>query len=172
MDTLNSIKTRRSIRRFRPAPLPRNVINTLQEAIMWAPSAGNLQSRKFYFITNKKLQTDLADAAHEQQFVSEAPLTVVACSIPERSAQLYGSRGRDLYAINDTSASIQNLLLTATSLRLGSCWVGSLDEEKVKKILHLEKEVRPIAVIPIGYPDEDPTPPEQVNREQIIKEIS
>jgi len=107
---LEVIKKRRSIRRFRPDPVPEDLLRELLEAACWAPSAGNLQPWEFYVVTNLTLKRDLAAAA-SQRFVGEAPVVIVVCVVPERSAIHYGERGRNLYCLQDTAAAIYRIRL-------------------------------------------------------------
>lgn len=108
MNVLNIIKNRRSVRRFINESIPKEVQEALKDAIIWAPSAGNLQSRKFYFVFNQAMKEDLVKAALGQSFIAEAPLVIVAC-IDLRISDDYGERGVKLYAIQDVAASIQNV---------------------------------------------------------------
>lgn len=170
MEVFEAIKKRRSIREFQKREIPREIIEKLIEAIIWAPSAGNLQSRKFYFVFNEKIKMALSQAALNQDFIAEAPLVVVGCT-DDRISQRYGERGRNLYAICDVSASIQNLMLEAAELGLGTCWVGAFDEEEVSEILNLPENLRPIAIIPVGYPAEKPSPPKRKEVEEVITKI-
>lgn len=148
---IDTIKSRRSVRSFLNTPIPQDTINELIEALRWAPSAGNLQSRKFYFITDEKHRVDLAYAAW-QNFIREAPLVIVGCcdySIRKK----YGERGINLYSIQDVSASIMNMLLVAHEKGLGSVWIGAFMENSVSDILGLSKDLRPIVIVPVGYPN-------------------
>ncbi|MCL6560259.1 MAG: nitroreductase family protein [Firmicutes bacterium] len=83
--------------------------------------------------------------------MAEAPVVVVVCAEPSRSAQYYGERGRHLYCLQDTAAATQNMLLAATAYGLGSCWVGAFDENQVRDCLGIPPERRPVALIPLGY---------------------
>lgn len=150
MTVLEAITARRSIRRFTDQQVPEEMIDVLLDAVRWAPSAGNLQSRKFFFILDVPLRTALAAAALGQQFIARAPLVVVACA-DLRISLRYGERGADLYCIQDSAASVQNLLLAAHELGLGSCWVGAFDEAAVNDLLSLPEYHRPVAIIPVGY---------------------
>jgi len=170
MDILDVIKKRRSVRKFKRKEIPKDFIEKLKTALIWAPSAGNLESRKFFFVFDENLKKRLALAAFSQSFIKDAPLVVVACA--DRNIKFhYGERGEELYMICDVSASIQNLLLCAEALGLGACWVGAFDEDEVAKILNLPSNLRPIAIVPIGFPDEKPTPPPRSSKKDIIKEI-
>ena len=170
MEVFEAILKRRSVRRFKDSQIPREKIERLKEALIWAPSAGNLQARKFYFVFNEELKEKLAEAALNQDFISEAPLVVVGCCDLEKISW-YGERGKNLYTICDVAASIENLMLLATAEGLGSCWVGAFDEEKVIKILNLPKNERPIVLVPVGLPAQTPKVPPRVKPEEAIKEI-
>ncbi len=168
MEVLKAIKERRSIRKFLDKEIPKAAIDALIEAILWAPSAGNLQSRRFYFVSNMDIKRNLAKAALNQDFIYQAPLTVVAC-LDTRIRRYYGERGTELYAVQDVSASIQNLMLEAVELGLGSVWVGAFYEEEVRKILNLPEYLRPISIIPVGYPANKPMPPSRVSKEEMVR---
>jgi nitroreductase len=167
-ELLELIRNRRSIRAFLPDPLSEAEIEALVEAMRWAPSAGNLQSRFFYFITNKQLQRQLARAAWEQYFISEAPLVLVGC-VDTRIQAHYGTRGVALYSVMDVSAAVQNVLLTAHALGLGSCWVSAFDEAAVHSILGLPSHLRPVVIIPIGKPAESPAPRPRAPKDRIVQ---
>lgn len=146
------IRERRSVRRFRPDPVPSETITALLEAARWAPSAGNLQPWFFYVVTKQKEREMLAKAAWDQRFVAQAPVSLVVCAEPERSARVYGDRGRSLYCYQDTAAAVQNILLAASSLGLGACWVGAFREEEVRLCLAIPPGRVPVAIVPVGYP--------------------
>jgi len=167
---LEIIKERRSIRKFQKKEIPEEIIDKLIEAIIWAPSAGNLQSRKFYFVFDAKIKEKLVEAALGQDFIVQAPLVVVGCTNDE-IAWRYGERGKNLYSICDVAASIQNMMLLAHKEGLGTCWVGAFDENVVIKILNLPKNLRPIAIIPVGYPAEKPSAPPRVSKSEATEFI-
>jgi len=167
---LEIIKKRRSIREFQKKEIPEEVIDKLIEALIWAPSAGNLQSRKFYFIFNQKIKERLVEEAFVQSFIIEAPLVVIGCQ-DEEIAKRYGERGKNLYSICDVAVSIQNLMLLVYEQGLGSVWIGRFDEKIVLRILNLPKNLRPIVILPVGYPAEKPEAPPRVPKEKAIKFI-
>jgi len=168
MAILKIIKERRSIRKFQAKPLSQEGIDKLIEALIWAPSAGNLQSRKFYFVFNQEIKEKLVEAAFDQDFISDAPLVIVGCT-DEKISLRYGERGKNLYSICDIALSIQNLMLLAHSEGLGSVWVGTFDEKEVAKIVNLPENLRPIAIIPVGYPAEKLSPPPRVSKAEAVK---
>jgi nitroreductase len=158
MDVLEAIKERRSIRAFKNEDVSPEIIEKLVEAAIWAPSAGNIQPWEFIIVRESKIKRSLAEAALEQSFIEEAPIVIVVCANENRSFQGYGSRGKTLYCIQDTAAAIENLLLFAHSIRLGTCWIGAFREDKVMEILEIPSGIRPIAIIQVGYTAETPIP--------------
>lgn len=156
MDVLEAIKGRRSIRAFKSEDVPPEIVEKLIDAARWAPSAGNIQPWEFIIVRNPEIKRNLAKAALNQSFIEEAPVVIVVCADEIRSSQGYGVRGKTLYCIQDTAAATQNIHLAAYSLGLGTCWVGAFNEEEARKILEIPQGVRPVAIIPVGYPAEKP----------------
>ena len=167
-EVLKIIKMRRSVRDFRKEGIPDTVIRKLVDAILWAPSAGNLQSRKFYFVTDSKIKRNLAVAALNQSFIDEAPLVVVGCT-DSRIMSRYGERGLDLYAIQDVACSVMNMMLVASENGLGSVWVGAFRERDVFEILGLPGHLRPVVLIPVGYPSRTPPPPPRLSVREAVE---
>lgn len=117
----------------------------------FAPSAGNLQARDFIIIKDEKQKKRLSKASLNQMFIAEAPVDIVVCANLNRISP-YGSRGKDLYCIQDSAAAVEHILLLAVDIGLGACWVGAFDEYEVSRILELPPHIRPVAIVPIGYP--------------------
>jgi nitroreductase len=168
-EVLKIVKSRRSIRSFLDKKIPEEIINKLIEALIWAPSAGNLQARKFFFVTNNDLKRQLAKAALGQLFIYEAPLVIVGCIDKNKIYSRYGERGVNLYAIQDVACSITNAMLVACENGLGSVWVGAFREEEASKILKLPGHLRPVVILPIGYPDYIPSPPKRVSFHEAVE---
>jgi nitroreductase len=158
MSETSIVMQRFSCRTFTDEPLSRETMERLLEAARWAPSAGNLQPWRFVVVTEGRRRRALAAAALGQRFLADAPVVIVVCAVPEESARLYGDRGRDLYCLQDTAAAASNLLLAATELGLGGCWVGAFDEARTSRILELDPEWRPVALLAVGVPREEPDP--------------
>lgn len=167
MEILKAVKARRSIRSFLKKDIPDELVSTLIEALIWAPSAGNLQSRKFYLAREQKLKKQLAEAALSQYFISDAPISIVCCA-DARIGLHYGQRGIDLYALQDVSASIMAMMLVAHENGLGTCWVGAFNEEEVSAVMALPHNLRPVAIIPVGYPEKIPKPPSRMSAEEAV----
>ncbi|MGD0994196.1 MAG: nitroreductase family protein [Candidatus Bathyarchaeia archaeon] len=156
MDLLEIIKNRRSIRVFKKQDVPQDIIEKLLEAARWAPSAGNVQPWAFVVAISQKMKQNLSMAAFGQKDLEEASVVFVVCADEKLAEQSYGVRGKSLYCLQDTAAAIQNILLTAHSLGLGSCWIGAFKEDEIRQVIKAPKEMRPVALIPVGYPNEAP----------------
>lgn len=154
MEVFECIMSRRSVRKYEKKDVPNELIGRILRAGISAPSAGNIQPWEFIVVKEKKTKKDLSLAALRQRHVEEAPVMIVVCADPEKSADRYGDRGRNLYCIQDTAAAIENMLLTVNDLGLGACWIGSFDEERVKAILNIPEKLKPVALIPLGFPIE------------------
>ena len=167
MDVIGAIRTRRSVRKFKKKAVPMEIIKEIIELSNLAPSAGNLQARDFIVVREQKMKERLAMAAWSQYFIAEAPIVLVVCSNLERISP-YGSRGKDLYCIQDASAAVQNILLAVHSKGLSSCWIGAFSEKDVVDVLSLPNYIRPVAIIPIGYADEKADEPPHIPTEKLI----
>lgn len=168
MEILKAVKERRSIRNFQKKDIPGDLVDKLIEALLWAPSAGNLQSRKFYFIQDVTLKKEIVSAALGQSFIAEAPLVIVACTDNMISGK-YGDRGVNLYSIEDVAASIMGMMLVAHENGLGSVWVGAFREDRVFEILDMPHNLRPVAIVPVGYPSKIPSAPQRVSKQSAVE---
>ena len=153
MDIWQAIKGRHSVRAFDTRyDVPPETVRQIVQAAIQAPSAGNCQPWHFVVVRRERVRRRLARAAGGQDFIAQAPVVIVICIEPERSAERYGERGANLFCIQDTAAAIEHILLAATALRLGSCWVGAFDDSAVAGILQLSATLHPVAIVPIGVP--------------------
>lgn len=153
--------SRRSIRGYKDKDVTKEQLTSLIIAAQSAPSGGNCQPWHFYVIKDKKLQAEIKEKSCGQDWILTAPAFIVVCTDSGRSEANYGERGRDLYSIQDTAAAIQNILLCAKSMGLGTCWCGAFDEKKLSEILNLPKKFRPVGLIPVGYPAQDSYTPQK-----------
>jgi len=168
VEILEAIRERRSIRNFQKKDIPQKIVDKLIDALIWAPSAGNLQARKFFFVKDAKLKEDIAAAALNQDFIAEAPLVIVGCT-DSRISNKYGERGEYLYSIQDVAAGIMGMMLVAHENGLGTVWVGAFREEEVFDLLNLPQNLRPVAIVPVGYPVKIPSPPPRVSRQEAVE---
>ena len=133
-----------------------------------APSAGNLQAYQVYVFRKPDKREALARAAFEQTFITEAPVCLVFCADPARSAEKYGDRGAELYSVQDATIAGTYAMLAAADLGLATVWVGAFDEEEVRKVVGVES-IRPVAMFAVGYPAEEPEPTPRRAIEEIFR---
>jgi len=156
VDVFEAIKNRRSVRAFTNEPVSDEEVMKIIDSARWAPSAGNIQPWEFVVVRDAEIKRGLSAAALDQTLIEEAPVVIVVCANQLRSASGYGSRGVNLYCLQDTAAATQNMLLAAGALGLATCWVGAFQEEEARKVLNIPSGVRPVAIIPVGHPAEKP----------------
>jgi nitroreductase len=154
MEFLDLVKKRRSVRQFKDEAIPEDKLNTILEAALWAPSAGNTRCARFFVVRDADTKKRLASEAGHQLFIAQAPVAIVVAADLEAVEKGYGERGRSTYALQDAAAATQNIMLAAADLGYGSCWVGAFEEIVASKILGLPGHVRPLAIVPIGVPNE------------------
>jgi nitroreductase len=149
------------------APVKPEHITQILDAGTHAPSAGNIQDWRFVVIKDRGKRIQLAEASMSQMWIADAPVLIVVCTNMDKISERYGDRGRDLYSIQDTAAAVQNMLLAAHALGLASCWIGSFSEDAVTHILKIPEDVRPVAILPIGYPSEKRPMPKRFDLYQL-----
>jgi len=155
MDGLNCIFNRRSIRKYLKKPVEFDKIAVILKAGSKAPSAGNLQDYRFIVLTDKVVIRHVANHCTEQYWIAQAPVAIVVCTDIDRTEAYYGLRGQRLYSIQDAAAAMENMLLAAYDLGLGSCWIGSFEEEYISDALNIPDNIRPQGIITLGYADGD-----------------
>jgi nitroreductase len=152
LDLFEAIEKRASVRGFTADEVGDETVSKLLAAAVRAPTAGNLQPWRFHVVRDASVKRALAEAAWGQSFVEQAPVVLVVSADIDVSARRYGSRGETLFAIQDTAAAIENILLAAVAEGLGACWVGAFSEEAASGALGLPPRVRPLALVPVGHP--------------------
>lgn len=168
MDVIECIKSRASVRSFKADVIPDTVMDELLDAATQAPCAGNIQEWKFVVVRNPGNKKRLAQAAFEQKIIFDAPVAIVVCADLKEIGNAYGERGKNVFSIQDSAAAAQNLMLAAWDKGIGSCWIGSFNEKAVKDILVLPSQVRPMAIIPLGYPTSKPKKPGRKPLEEVV----
>ena len=148
MEFMDVITARKSVRSYLDKPIEEEKLAEILEAARLAPSWANKQCCKYIVVKDKAKIQELAGSF--RAWLKQAPVIVVACADPKNS----GSHdGMDYYLI-DIGISLQQLILAATNLGFGTCWIGSFDEAKIKKVLEVPDPVKVVAMTPIGYPED------------------
>ena len=153
MEKLNFIFKRRSIRKYTSQPIDDETIELLLKAAMAAPSACAKDPWRFIIIRSDDLKQNVVDALPNGKMMADAPVGIVVLG------DINEAHGNELsYMLQDCSAAIQNLLLAASELGLGTVWLGVHPREErinhIKKVFNLPDNIIPISCIAVGYPAE------------------
>jgi nitroreductase len=158
MDLFEVVEKRRSIRSFKPNSIPQEDLKKILEAGRLAPSGGNCQP--WYFIVVREMETKraLAAASNNQMFMADADVIIVALGDPKASSKKlpYTLSATRIPYKQDPMIAVEHMVLAATALGYGTCWIGAFNEEEVKKILKVPKDLAVIALLPVGVPNENP----------------
>ena len=168
MELFEAFEKRRSCRKYKDKDLDKEYVAVVLNAGRLAPSTGNLQDRSFVLVRNKGKRLYIAEACGGQMWMQFAPVHIVVVADNKKTKQFYGIRGERFYSIQDCALSIQNMLLAATDLGIGSCVVSAFDEDKLKRILNMPDPARPQAVITLGYCAEEPETPIKYRLEKFV----
>ena len=154
MAVFTIIGKRRSIRSYKKEPVEKKKLNRILEAGRLAPSASNRQPWRFIIVTDEKVKEKLRVAYDEEWFVS-APVIIIGCAVPEEAWMRMD--GQEYWMV-DVAIAMQNMILTATELGLGTCWIADFDEKAIQKALNLPSNTRVVAMTPLGHPAEEKHP--------------
>jgi nitroreductase len=148
MSLVDVILSRRSIRNYKKKKVPKKVLNRIFEAGRQAPSASNVQPWHFIVLTDFEVKEKLSHGRWNT-FVKDSAFTVVGCAYVGDS---YGQK----WSTVDTTIALENIVIAAWALGIGSCWIGDFEEEMVKKLLNIPEDWKVIALISFGYSAEQP----------------
>jgi nitroreductase len=150
MSFLDLILNRRSIRHYESKDISEEVLRQILEAGRQAPSAVNRQPFRFVVVNDHEIMKNLCNNLITR-FVKYAPVAIVGCA--DVKSLLTGK-----WAVVDTTIAMQNMVIAAWTLGIGSCWIGACNEEEIKKMLKIPDKWKVVALITFGYPAEQPKP--------------
>ncbi len=165
MDFYEVIKTRRSVRSYKKEPVPDDVLEKVLNAARIAPSGSNRQPWKFIIIKDPEKKKKMVQLCEGQKFIAQAPVLIVACG-----KNIHYNRGGwmgDYSMIVDIAIAVDHLTLAARAEGLGTCWIGSFDNEGIKKFLGIPEDVNVVALTPLGYPEDENVFKETKNRKKL-----
>lgn len=165
---MNNILSRKSVRAYTDRPISKTQLDTLVRAAMAAPTGKDMRPWKFVIVDDKSVIDELAKGLPRAKMLAEAQAAIVVCG----DMSITDDKGEPSKNwMLDCSAATENFLLMAESMGIGAVWTGVYPYEDrtktVKEILNLPEEIKPLCVIPMGYPKGDPQPKDKYNKENV-----
>lgn len=164
MEINAGLLSRRSVRKYKQTEISKSDLDIILKAAMYAPSAMNLQAWHFIVIDDKEVLEDTIGSIHYAEMLNQTPAAILVCG--DSSVEKNES-----WMLQNCSAAIQNVLLSAHGLGIGSCWIaihGMADVvEKVSRQFKLPAHVIPVSLVSLGYPDEAPIAEERFKKHKI-----
>jgi nitroreductase len=160
MDFFEVVEKRQSVRKYATRPIEPEKLNRILEAANRAPSAGNFQSFEIYVVQGEDQIKALTAVTFGQDFVAQAPLSIVFCTNPSRCEY----QPAETFALEDATIACTFAMMAVTALGLSSCWVGAFVPAKVAEVVGCKQNVMPMAILSIGYAAEEP---ERTSRRQL-----
>jgi len=162
METLEAIKTRRSIRKFSDQPVEPEKLQAVLEAVRQAPSWSNLQCWHLVVVENQEIRDKISELSFVESFfatygyktnpaqkaLAQAPVVIIACADPVKSGNLHDQQ----YYLADMGIASENLMLAAHDQGLGTVFVGVYHEEQIKALLGIPDNIKIVGLFPLGYP--------------------
>lgn len=175
MEVLETIRTRRSIRKYKTTPVDDKTLEQVLEAACWAPSWANTQCWRFVVVRDDNIKAELAGTLTPgnpaTDGIKNAPIAIVACAELKKSGCYRGEPRTDkgdTWYMFDVALAMQNLVLAAHALGLGTVYIGAFDAKKTASILQVPSGFCVVAMTPLGYPDQEGRVPSRKELSEIV----
>ena len=155
MEFTTLIQSRRSIRNYKSTPVPADIVDKLCLALQSAPTGSNKQPFEFIFVKDAELRRRVAEEACHQEHIGQAPLIMVACC----------EKGQSF----NVAIAVDHMILAAANEGIGSCWVGWMEADVIKRILGIPDELEVPIIVPLGYANEEPPAKERKTIDELVK---
>jgi nitroreductase len=165
MEFLELIKQRYSVRAYKPDPVEDDKLQQVLDAARLAPSAVNRQPFQLIVLRTEGREAELRRIYH-RGWLSQAPLVICICGLPGKA---WSRRDGQNYYHVDTAIAMDHLILAATDLGLGTCWVAAFDAAAAREVLGLPDDVEPVAFTPLGYAADEPGPKERKDLSELVR---
>jgi nitroreductase len=171
MEFSRLVETRRSVRSFTAEPVADEDLQRILETVRTAPTAGNLQAYRVVVVTDPEVKKKLVQFSGGQESLAQAPVVLGFIALREQSASRYGSRGRELYALQDATIATTYAMLATADVGLATVWVGAFDTLLVAEALECGPGELPVAMLPIGHAAESPEPTPRREMREFVRMI-
>ncbi|SCG85196.1 nitroreductase family protein [Methanobacterium congolense] len=164
MKFMDLIKGRYSVRRYESKPVEGEKLEKILEAVRVAPTAANKQPFKFIVVNTEGREEELK-TIYGAEWFTQAPLVICGCAVPEEG---WVRRDGKNYSEVDVTIAMDHLILEATNLGLGTCWIAAFNADAARKVLNLPEGVEPVLFTTLGYPADEPQPKTRKELSQIV----
>jgi nitroreductase len=165
VDTLETIATRHSVRGYRPDPVDDEILARLLEAARQAPTAANRQPFRLIVLHTRGREEEIGRIYGRPWFV-QAPLVIGVVAVPGEAWRRMDDKPYDEV---DATIAMDHLVLAATALGLGTCWIAAFDPDAAREVFGLPDEVELVALTPLGYPAKDPAKTGRRPLEELVR---
>lgn len=166
MDYFETIAARYSVRGYKPDPVPDELLEQVLEAARRAPTAANRQPFRLVVVPTKGREEELG-RIYGRRWFTQAPLVIAVVAIPGEAWRRMDDKPYDEV---DAAIAMDHLILAATALGLGTCWIAAFDPAAAREVLGLPDHVEPIAFTPLGYPDKAPATTDRRPLDELVKQ--
>lgn len=165
MEFFELIQKRYSVRAYQARPVEEEKLQKVLEAANLAPTAANRQPFRLIVTQTKGRETELRSVYSRDWFI-QAPLVICMCAVKSEG---WRRRDRKNYAEVDATIAMDHLILAATDLGLGTCWVAAFDPQAAREVLELGEDLEPVALTPLGYPADSWRPKRRKSLSDIVR---
>jgi nitroreductase len=166
VDYFETIAARYSVRGYKPDPVPDELLEQVLEAARRAPTAANRQPFRLVVVPTKGREEELG-RIYGRRWFTQAPLVIAVVAIPGEAWRRMDDKPYDEV---DAAIAMDHLILAATALGLGTCWIAAFDPAAAREVLGLPDHVEPIAFTPLGYPDKAPATTDRRPLDELVKQ--
>ena len=165
MQFVELAKKRYSVRSYKSGPVEKDKLQLVLEAARLAPTAANRQAFRIIVISTQERGSELLRIYNKQWFV-QAPMLICVCAVPDEA---WIRRDGKNYCEVDAAIVMDHMVLAATDLGLGTCWIAAFDAVAAREVLSIPQQITPIAFTPLGYPADQPIEKKRKNLEELVK---
>ncbi len=164
MEFYDVIRSRYSVRSYKSDPVEEEKLQRILEAARLAPTAANRQSFQLIVVHTQGKEEELKKIYSKSWFI-QAPLAIFACGLPKDN---WVRRDGKNYNDVDVAIVMDHLILAAANEGLGTCWIGAFNPDETRKLLKLSDAIEPIAITPLGYPNDSPRKKRRKNLSELV----
>lgn len=164
MNVYEAINKRRSVRAYQDKPIPEDVLKRILNAARLAPTARNRQAWKLVVVKDKVLRKKMQEAANNQPFVSQSAVVIAAVGLTPNDIMRCDIPADPV----DVAIILDHITLAAVEEGLGTCWIGSFFQDKVREVLGIPSSYKVVELLTLGYPADSPKPKSRKSLEEIV----